>query len=158
LKTLPFLKVGSLRARAQRVKHMSQIVFIFSFDVFSELNGVTVCFKMGNVQDSQTSPDANSRNVAGSPPDRPSRPAPPLAGGGPMYPSIGTEGGDHDYEILKPPGYPTRPAPRPPPPVPRQNSATATTVSTVNNLDGVPFVINPKFLNSSTADRVSPEG
>ncbi|CAH1380953.1 unnamed protein product [Tenebrio molitor] len=127
------------------------------FKLAGELNGVTVCFKMGNVQDSQTSPDANSRNVAGSPPDRPSRPAPPLAGGGPMYPSIGTEGGDHDYEILKPPGYPTRPAPRPPPPVPRQNSATATTVSTVNNLDGVPFVINPKFLNSSTADRVRPE-
>ncbi|XP_064214019.1 multivesicular body subunit 12A isoform X1 [Tribolium castaneum] len=122
------------------------------FKLAGELNGVTVCFKMGNVQDTQNSPDSNGRNIT-----PPVRPAPPYPGNGPIYPSIGADGGDHDYEILKPPGYPSgpsRPAPRPPAPNPRQNSTTGTLgASGGNNLDGVPFIVNPKFLNASTADR-----
>lgn len=114
---------------------------------------------MGNVQDSQSSPDTNGRNItiAPSPPERPLRPAPPFPGNNPpMYPSIGADGGDHDYEILKPPGYPSgpsRPAPQPPISPNRQNSGTLGP-SGGNNLDGVPFIVNPKFLNSGTADRV----
>lgn len=96
---------------------------------------------MGNVQDAQSgSPSSKTPSTIPS-----------------MYPDIGDDG-THDYEILKPPGYPiapSRPAPRPPPPVPTQNSTNSLGSNTGTNLDGVPFVVNPKFLNSSQADRVS---
>lgn len=117
-----------------------------------ELNGVTVCFKMGNVQDSQqaTSPQDNTNGRTA--PHVPPRPFQPSSGGGgsPLYPPLGD--GEQDYVILKPgpPAGPSRPAPRPP--VVHQNS----TLSASQNygLDGVPFIINPKFINSKTADLV----
>lgn len=68
-----------------------------------------------------------------------------------VYPNL--DNGDHDYEILNPPGYPTRPAPKPPVPLQHQHS-THTLSSNLNGLEGVPFVINPKFLNSSNKDKV----
>lgn len=100
---------------------------------------------MGNVQDAQSHGTPNSR------------PAPAIPTGGSVYPNIGNDGGDHDYEILKPPGYPiapSRPAPRPPPNVPTQDSSNNLGSNTGTNLDGVPFIVNPKFLNSSQNDRV----
>lgn len=99
---------------------------------------------MGNVQDTQTgdSPNQNGNLI-------PSRPAP-----SPVYPSLSD--GDHDYEILRPGSTPSRPAPPAPrPPVDRQIS-THTMSSSFHALDGVPFIVNPKFLNSST-DRVGVE-
>lgn len=104
---------------------------------------------MGNVQDTQNNADGRSL-----PPERPPRSGPPMS---PLYPNISPDGGDHDYEILKPPGYPTgpsRPAPKPPAPSPPSNTSTLST-NGVNYLDGVPFIVNPKFVNSTTADRVS---
>lgn len=98
---------------------------------------------MGNVQDTQ-SHEQNGNAT-------PSRPAPVVS---PIYPSLHS-GGDHDYEILRPGNTPSRPAPRPPAPVTHQNS-THTLSSSFHGLDGVPFIVNPKFFNSSS-DRVSGE-
>lgn len=112
----------------------------------SEINGMTVCYKMGNVQDTANNSDStgntNSKTSsdpvfphARSPPNVPPRPAPPVPGASP-YPKL--DGGDNDYEILLP-NYPSRPAPRPP--ATRQFS----TLTVFNGLEGVPFVLNPSF-------------
>ncbi|KAJ8919056.1 hypothetical protein NQ315_016962 [Exocentrus adspersus] len=124
------------------------------FSFAGELNGVTLCYKMGNVQDSQANPDSNGRNdnTGSYPPERPPKPA-PLSPNSPMYPSLGNS--DHDYEILRPgypPSGPVRPAPKPPaPPVPHQHSTHTLSIS--HALDGVPFVVNPKFITSSSTDK-----
>lgn len=99
---------------------------------------------MGNVQD----------NGSSVPPERP--PKPNSLSPGNVYPSLG----ENDYEILRPTGPispnvgPMRPAPKPPTPMVHQNS-THTLGSFHNGLDGVPFIINPKFLTSSSAAQVS---
>lgn len=104
---------------------------------------------MGNVQN-------NGASAPQSPPERP--PKPNSLSPDSVYPSLG--GSDHDYEILRPSGPvvpnvgPVRPAPKPPTPITQQNS-THTLGSFQNALDGVPFVINPKFLTSSSANEVS---
>ncbi|XP_060525454.1 multivesicular body subunit 12A isoform X2 [Cylas formicarius] len=119
------------------------------FLLAGDLNGITLCYKMGNVQDSQ----ANDANPA--PPERPPKPFLPQ---GPLYPPLG--GNEHDYEILKPgggPAGPVRPAPRPPAPVPPvmpyQNSTHTLGYSSYYGLEGVPFVINPKLLESSNGTK-----
>ncbi|XP_018562510.1 multivesicular body subunit 12B isoform X1 [Anoplophora glabripennis] len=125
------------------------------FSFAGELNGVTLCYKMGNVQDGgDANADSNKRdgNSFPSPPVRPPKPS-PMSPGNPVYPSLGES--DHDYEILRP-GYPasgpTRPAPKPPTPaVPHQHSTH--TLGIPHALDGVPFIVNPKFLTSKTADK-----
>lgn len=100
---------------------------------------------MGNVQDSvSTAPQ--------TPPERP--PKPNALSPGAVYPALGDS--DDDYEILRPsgPGVPSigpiRPAPKPPTPVVHQNS-THTLGAFQNALDGVPFIVNPKFLTSSSS-------
>lgn len=104
---------------------------------------------MGNVQGSGSSDPQ-------SPPERP--PKPNSFSPGNVYPSLGDS--DHDYEILRPSGPPVpnvgpvRPAPKPPTPITQQNS-THTLGSFQNALDGVPFVINPKFSSSSASNQVS---
>lgn len=101
---------------------------------------------MGNVQDTQSG-DPNAQNGNATP----SRPAPVVS---PVYPSLNN--GDHDYEILLRPGNtPSRPAPPAPPrhPVVAHQNSTHTLSSNFHGLDGVPFVVNPKFLNSNS-DRV----
>lgn len=99
---------------------------------------------MGNVQDTQSNNEQNGNAT-------PSRPAPGVS---PIYPSL-HNGGDHDYEILRHGNTPSRPAPRPPAPVlPHQNSTHNTLSSNFHGLDGVPFIVNPKFFNSPS-DRVS---
>lgn len=106
---------------------------------------------MGNVQD-------NGSSTPQSPPERP--PKPNSLSPGNVYPSLGDS--DHDYEILRPSGPapsvpnigPIRPAPKPPTPMVHQNSIHS--LGTLQNaLDGVPFVINPKFLTSSSGNQVS---
>lgn len=79
----------------------------------------------------------------------PPRPAPPVPNAN-VYPNL--DNGDHDYEILNPPGFPTRPAPKPPA-VTHQHS-THTLSNNLNGLEGVPFIINPRFLTSSNNDKV----
>ncbi|XP_072393257.1 multivesicular body subunit 12B [Diabrotica undecimpunctata] len=124
------------------------------FSFAGELNGVTLCYKMGNVQDSQ----ANSNDQF--PPERPPKPN-VIPTGVPVYPPLANT--DHDYEILRPgaypsvlpggPGGPTRPAPKPPAPVQHQNSTHTMNGPSHMGLDGVPFIVNPKFLTTSNQDR-----
>ncbi|XP_023016818.2 multivesicular body subunit 12-like Mvb12 isoform X2 [Leptinotarsa decemlineata] len=126
------------------------------FSFAGEINGVTICYKMGNVQDSQADPNSNS-----TPPQRPPKPNAMSPGGvNPMYPALSDN--NHDYEILRPGGYPStpvapggpiRPAPKPPGAVPHQNSTQTLVITYQNGLDGVPFIINPKFLASNSGDR-----
>nr|CAH7762001.1 unnamed protein product [Callosobruchus chinensis] len=123
------------------------------FSFAGELNGVTICYKMGNVQDSQ----ANGNQPV--PPDRPPKPAPTSPGSG-VYPSLMGDS-DHDYEILRPgvapypaapggglsPAAPSRPAPKPP-----ANGGGSVTLhhqmsqSYPHAMDGVPFQVNPRFV------------
>lgn len=101
---------------------------------------------MGNVQSDSHSNGQNGK----SPVSRPA-PPPPVSGN---YPSL--DDGDHDYEILSPgPGYniPNRPAPSKPPVVTHQFS-THTLTSNYSGLEGVPFIVNPKFLPSGNSEKV----
>lgn len=97
---------------------------------------------MGNVQDTQSG-EQNAQNNGNAIPSRPA----------PMYPVLNN--GDHDYEILRPGNTPSRPAPPAPrpPQIAHQNS-THTLSSNFHGLDGVPFIVNPKFFNSSS-DKVN---
>lgn len=105
-----------------------------------EINGVTLCYKMGNVESTGQS--------------QPGVPAEHLASSKPVYPHLGDT--DDDYEILRPgPGYPSgpsRPAPKPPAPavpthpaVQHQNSTHTLSSSSYPGLEGVPFVVNSRF-------------
>ncbi|KAG5884402.1 hypothetical protein JTB14_007000 [Gonioctena quinquepunctata] len=126
------------------------------FSFAGELNGVTICYKMGNVQDSQADPNSNP-----APPERPPKPNAMSPGGvNPMYPPLSDT--NNDYEILRHGAYPStpvspagpiRPAPKPPGAAP-QNSTQTLVITYQNGLDGVPFIVNPKFLTSNGGDRV----
>ncbi|XP_019869963.1 multivesicular body subunit 12B [Aethina tumida] len=121
------------------------------FKLAGELNGILICYKMGNVQDGHSNGDANT------PPERPPRSGVP-ASNNPVYPSLAGDS-DHDYEILMPPSGPTRPAPLPPAPAPphltHQGSVSNchTLGGATNGLEGVPFVINPRFSVASQKDK-----
>lgn len=108
-----------------------------------EINGVTICYKMGNVQDTQSGEHPTAQNGNATP----SRPAPVVSPNSSVYPSLN----DGDYEILRHGSTPSRPAPHPPV-IAHQNS-THTLSCNFHGLDGVPFIVNPKFLNS-TSDKV----
>ncbi|XP_044757450.1 multivesicular body subunit 12B [Coccinella septempunctata] len=118
------------------------------FDFAGEINGVTICYKMGNVQDSEA---ASSQPQAA--PNKPPRPAPPPPIANPSYPNLQDD--DHDYEIL----LPSYPRPNQPPPVPTSTSQNNTNTLNVSNafsaMEGVPFVINPAFLTSANASKVT---
>lgn len=127
------------------------------FSFAGELNGVTLCYKMGNVQDAQ----AHNPNDE-TPPERPPKPNSITPGNPSAYPSLSDT--DHDYEILRqgpypsipagPAGTPLRPAPKPPAPVlPHQQSTHTLSVASQLGLDGVPFIVNPKFLTSNNSDK-----
>lgn len=105
---------------------------------------------MGNVQDSESESGQNGNS---RPPERPPKPA-PLPPTSSVYPTIANNG-DHDYEILNPDfnNRPSRPAPvRPAPLTPGQS--THTLLSAQGGLDGVPFIINPRFMNMANPDKV----
>lgn len=105
---------------------------------------------MGNAQDTQSGA-VNGQNGIQTPPERPPRPTVSHTGSS-VYPSLND--GDHDYEILRPGHTPSRPAPPTPhPPFTHQHSTH--TLSNFHALDGVPFIVNPKFLNSTTPNKVS---
>lgn len=98
---------------------------------------------MGNVQDSEADPSQNGNN---RPPDRPPKPMAPYPISSPVYPTID----NGDYEVLNPNLKPARPAPvRPAPSTPGGGQSTHTLSTQQAGLDGVPFIINPKFMNSS---------
>lgn len=104
---------------------------------------------MGNVQDTNNSSEINDQNGVTTPPERPPRP------NRPMYPNL-NDGGDHDYEILRPGYTPSRPAP----PTPSGNVALQHQMSTHTlssghyGLEGVPFVLNPKLFGQNGSDKV----
>lgn len=137
------------RPSISRFRYMYQFHLDFTI-CFSEINGVTICYKMGNAQDSG---ELSGHNGTSSPPERPPRPSQAYPGS-PMYPSL--QDGDHDYEILRPGHTPSRPAPPTPrpPPVAHQNSVHTLSNSNFHSLDGVPFVVNPKFFASAAGDKV----
>lgn len=115
--------------------------------IFSEINGVTICYKMGNVQDSEA-----TQSQPQSAPIRPPRPAPPPPITNPSYPNLQDD--DHDYEILLP-SYPRPSQPAPYPPTTSQNNTNTLNVSnSYSAMEGVPFVINPQFLTSANATKV----
>lgn len=115
------------------------------FSFAGELNGVTICYKMGNVQDKES---------PSSPPVRPPKPAGVASPTSPVYPSLSGDNSDHDYEILSPgPLGPRRPAPKPPTPVVTHQNSTHTLSGTFGALEGVPFIVNPRFLNNGGGDR-----
>ncbi|KAF2894345.1 hypothetical protein ILUMI_11823 [Ignelater luminosus] len=119
------------------------------FSLAGEINGAIICYKMGNVQDSESESGQNGNN---RPPERPPKPAPPPTSS--VYPTI-ADNIDHDYEILNPDfnNRPSRPAPtRPAPLTPGQS--THTLLSAQGGLDGVPFIINPRFMNMANPDKV----
>lgn len=62
-----------------------------------------------------------------------------------------SDGGDNDYEILLPDYKPIRPAPHPPSPN-RQYSTS--TLQVFHGLEGVPFVLNPKFAPGGSREMV----
>lgn len=116
------------------------------FTLAGEINGITVCYKMGNVQDTEST--ENSHNL----------PAPkvPTSFSSTVYPDLDKD--DHDYEILNPGYVPARPAPRPPVPASTGGSLPHMLTSTYNALEGVPFIINPRFMPSSNGNAVSIAG
>ena len=115
------------------------------FSLAGEINGVVVCYKMGNVQDAEADQGHNGNR----PPERPPKPA-PYPPPSSVYPTIDS---DHEYEILNPDYNRHRPAPvRPAPLTPAQT--THTLPSTQHALAGVPFVINPKFISASGNDKM----
>lgn len=102
---------------------------------------------MGNAQDTEAAPSNPNGYIAPSvkAPDRPPR------SNQHMYPPLNE--GDHDYEILNPPGYiPARPAPQPP--IANQHS-THSFNANFNGLEGVPFIINSRYVSTQSSDRVS---
>ncbi|XP_066258694.1 multivesicular body subunit 12B [Euwallacea similis] len=124
------------------------------FSFAGEINGVTICYKMGNTESTQNS----------MAPTIPPKPLSPIANS--VYPSIGDT--DDDYEILRPgPGYgppapgPVRPAPKPPVPFQssfqHQNSIHTLAGSSYPGLEGIPFIVNPKFLNGGSRDNGIPK-
>ncbi|KAF5273487.1 hypothetical protein FQA39_LY07504 [Lamprigera yunnana] len=119
------------------------------FKLAGEINGVIICYKMGNIQDSESNHGENGKG-----PQRPPKPPLPFSS---VYPTLADDS-DHDYEILNPDYNRLRPAPtRPAPPVTPFNSSTPpaqTLASTQHPLTGVPFIINPKFMSSSNADKM----
>ncbi|CAH0552706.1 unnamed protein product [Brassicogethes aeneus] len=117
------------------------------FSFAGELNGITICYKMGNVQDSHANGDTGP-----TPPERPPRTVPISPSNPSMYPTIANND-DHDYEILMPPSGPTRPAPKPPAPTVQHQNSTHTLNSCFGGLEGVPFIVNPKFITTAGNDK-----
>lgn len=107
---------------------------------------MTICYKMGNVQDTQSNSVFHQElpNTAGSPPEVPRRtkPATPPGDSGAI---------DHDYEILLPSYTPVRPAPVPPMPAQplgasdQGHSPPCGTLHAHTGLEGVPFVLSPRL-------------
>lgn len=98
------------------------------------------------------------------PPERPPKPkfSPKPTNG--IYPQISGSGGkdldessDRDYEILSPDAKikPTRPAPQPPTTVVAGTSSIYGTLPGSSDLDGVPFVLNPRLNVQSDSSSVS---
>lgn len=116
------------------------------FEFAGEINGVIVCYKMGNVQDTEAPPSNPNGYISPNarPPERPPKPNQH------MYPQLNE--GDHDYEILNPPGYvPARPAPQPPS---SNQHSTHTLNANFNGLEGVPFVLNSRYVGTQNSERM----
>lgn len=115
---------------------------------------MTICFKMGNVQDT-------ANNCSGPHPLSQPEFGKPTSPSQTNYPKI-PEGDDHDYEIIMPPNpnitptrpAPMRPAPTPPgPPLPvstNQTNANHYTLGTYAALEGVPFILNSRLIGGGS--------
>ncbi|XP_003486169.1 multivesicular body subunit 12A [Bombus impatiens] len=132
------------------------------------INGVCVCYKTVDIvngnSNSQSyvnidllqsaSPNPSNGTPHKIPPERPPKPkfSPKPANG--VYPKISGSGGkdteesnDRDYEILSPSARirPTRPAPQPPTSTVVGSTSIYGTLPGSSDLDGVPFVLNPRL-------------
>ncbi|XP_012142367.1 multivesicular body subunit 12-like Mvb12 isoform X2 [Megachile rotundata] len=127
------------------------------------INGVWVCYKTVDIVNGNTnsqsllqsaSPNPSNGTPHRVPPERPPKPkfSPKPTNG--IYPQISGSGGkdleessDRDYEILSPDAKikPTRPAPQPPTTVVAGASSIYGTLPGSSDLDGVPFVLNPRL-------------
>lgn len=132
------------------------------------INGVCVCYKVVDIVNGNSisqsyvnidllqnaSPNPSNGTPHRVPPERPPKPkfSPKPANG--IYPQISSSGGkeldesnDRDYEILSPNARikPTRPAPQPPIPTVVGSTSIYGTLPGSSDLDGVPFVLNPRL-------------
>ncbi|EZA58645.1 multivesicular body subunit 12B isoform X1 [Ooceraea biroi] len=162
-----------------RIIHKDSKLAPIGFSAAGIINGVRVCYKTIDITNIDTSSDSQPyvnidllRNASpnpsnGSPhrpaPERPPKPKfspkPPTNG---IYPQIGSatnrnsdEFGDRDYEVLSPSARirPTRPAPQPPTPVTSSTIVSTPIYGTLpgsSDLDGVPFVLNPRLTCSDS--------
>lgn len=129
------------------------------FTLAGEINGMTVCYKMGNVQITADNPNMPSVIPGEQPPAHTRPPPPPRPGAQPVYPPLAGDtaaaANDHDYEMLLPNYQPNRPAPRPPvpaqPPVQPHNhhDRNYSTLAVFHGLEGVPFVLSSKLASGA---------
>lgn len=102
---------------------------------------MTICYKMGNVQDTAL----NQETPNNFPPEVPKRTKPVSPSQPTAYPKLSDTGSDHDYEIILPNRTPIRPAPGPPMPATTNSTASSNTLGTYAALEGVPFVLNSRL-------------
>nr|CAD7203621.1 unnamed protein product [Timema douglasi] len=130
------------------------------FSLAGEINGMTVCYKLGQTQEICRSAPASQLAYSASPspsndntpsqskwnsgkPLRPPPPVPKPVNG--MYPGLSPgDSSPHEYERLINLA-PMRPAPRPP----GAAASSYATLATYNGLEGVPFVLGSGFQNLS---------
>ncbi|XP_011883340.1 PREDICTED: multivesicular body subunit 12B isoform X1 [Vollenhovia emeryi] len=157
-----------------RIIHKDSKLAPIGFSAAGIINGVRVCYKTVDITNANSdsrsyvniefygsssllenpSPNPSNGTFHRPVPERPPKPKfspkPPTNG---IYPQIAAnkddELGDRDYEVLSPNARirPTRPAPQPPMSTPSAVTSTPIygTLPGSSDLDGVPFVLNPRL-------------
>ncbi|XP_054271590.1 multivesicular body subunit 12B [Macrosteles quadrilineatus] len=112
------------------------------FSLAGEINGIVICFKTGPIHGDPPNP-APLLGYSLNPfknGDVIPRPAPRIPT------TFNDESPPHDYENLIRP-TPKRPAPPPPP----TNQSNYSTIASYHGLEGIPFVLNPRLVNTQSS-------
>lgn len=154
-----------------RIVHKASKMAPNGFAAAGVINGVCVCYKTVDITNGQpnsqsyinidkllmhnASPNPSNGTPHRAPPERPPKPKfSPKPNNG-IYSQIGAalvgkdtdESNDRDYEVLSPSARlrPTRPAPQPPTTSVIGSTPIYGTLPGSSDLDGVPFVLNPRL-------------